>query len=96
MLTDAWGPIPMTEALQGVANTTPAYDTQEQVYNGILTLIDDAMSSMDDGAGPQGDQVYGGDMMMWEKFANTLKPMTNKWLEGEQKEPHTATAGTTP
>ena len=73
MLTDAWGPIPMTEALQGVTNTTPAYDSQEQVYNGILGLINDAMSSMDDGAGPQGDQVYGGDMMMWEKFANTLK-----------------------
>ena len=36
-------------------------------------LIDDAMTSMDDGPGPQGDQVYGGDMMMWEKFANTLK-----------------------
>ena len=53
-LTDA------TQALQGVANTTPSY-------------IHDAMTSMDDGPGPQGDQVYGGDMMMWEKFANTLK-----------------------
>ena len=28
MLTDAWGPIPMTQALQGVDNTTPAYDSQ--------------------------------------------------------------------
>ena len=73
MLTDAWGPIPMTQALQGVDNTTPSYDDQATVYNGILALIDDAMTSMDDGPGPQGDQVYGGDMMMWEKFANTLK-----------------------
>ena len=73
MLTDAWGPIPMTEALQGVDNTTPGYDDQATVYSGILALIDDAMMSMDDGPGPQGDQVYGGDMMMWEKFANTLK-----------------------
>ena len=22
---------------------------------------------------PQGDQIYGGNMMMWEKFANSLK-----------------------
>lgn len=73
MMTDAWGPIPMTQALQGVDNTTPAYDSQEAVYNGILGLIDGAMASMDNGPGPQGDQVYGGDMGMWEKFANTLK-----------------------
>jgi hypothetical protein len=73
MLTDAWGPIPMSEALQGVLNTTPNYDSQAAVYAGIMGLINDAMSSMDDGAGPQGDQVYGGDMMMWERFANTLK-----------------------
>ena len=73
MMTDAWGPIPMTEALQGGENKTPAYDDQATVYAGILTLIDDAMNAMDDGAGPQGDQVYGGNMMMWEKFANTLK-----------------------
>ena len=73
MLTDAWGPIPMSEALQGVDNTTPAYDTQEAVYNGILALIAEAKASMDDGAGPQGDQIYGGDMSSWEMFANSLK-----------------------
>ena len=39
MLTDAWGPIPMTEALQGVDNTTPSLrHSQEEVYNGILAL----------------------------------------------------------
>jgi len=73
MMTDAWGPIPMTEALQGGENKTPAYDDQATVYAGILALIDDAVNAMDDGPGPQGDQVYGGNMMMWEKFANTLK-----------------------
>jgi hypothetical protein len=73
MLTDAFGPIPMSQALQGVDNTTPAYDSQAAVYAGILGLIDDALASMDSGSGPQGDQVYGGDMAGWEKFANTLK-----------------------
>ena len=52
MLTDAWGPIPMTQALQGVDNTTPSYDSQEAVYNGIMGLINDAMSSMDEVLAP--------------------------------------------
>ncbi|MDC0600527.1 SusD/RagB family nutrient-binding outer membrane lipoprotein [Flavobacteriales bacterium] len=73
MLTDAWGPIPMTEALQGVDNTSPTFDSQEAVYNGILGLINGALASMDGGAGPQGDQVYGGDMASWTMFANSLK-----------------------
>ncbi len=73
-LTDAFGAIPMSEALQGGANTTPAYDSQEAVYNSLLSSIDGALSGMNlSGAGPQGDQVYGGDMAMWAKFGNSLK-----------------------
>ena len=72
-LTDAYGAIPMSEALMGVENTTPAYDDQATVYNNLLTLINDALAGMDGGAGPSGDQLYGGDMDMWTKFANSLK-----------------------
>ena len=73
-LTDAFGAIPMSEALQGGDNTTPTYDSQEAVYNSLLSTIDGALSGMNlSGAGPQGDQVYGGDMAMWAKFGNSLK-----------------------
>ena len=73
-LTDAFGAIPMSEALLGGLNTTPAYDSQEDVYNSLLSSIDGALSGMNlSGAGPQGDQVYGGDMAMWAKFGNSLK-----------------------
>jgi hypothetical protein len=43
------------------------------VYSNLIAMIDDALSGMDGGAGPQGDQVYGGDMDMWAKFGNSLK-----------------------
>jgi hypothetical protein len=74
-LTDAFGAIPMSEALQKGPNpNTPAYDSQEQVYGQLITMIDDALASIDEsGSGPQGDAIYGGDMMMWRKFGNSLK-----------------------
>lgn len=72
-LTDAFGAIPMSQALQGVDNTRPGYDDQSAVYSNLITMINDALTSMDGGAGPQGDQIYGGDMDMWTKFGNSLK-----------------------
>ena len=72
-LTDAFGDIPMSQALQGVSNTTPAYDSQASVYAALITMLDDAMDGMTSGAGPQGDQIYDGNMDQWTKFANSLK-----------------------
>ena len=45
-LTDAFGDIPMSQALQGVSNTTPAYDSQASVYAALITMLDDAMDGM--------------------------------------------------
>jgi hypothetical protein len=73
-LTDSFGAIPMSQALQGGDDTTPAYDTQEEVYNQLLALVNDALGSMDvSAAGPQGDQIFGGNMDGWQKFGNSLK-----------------------
>ena len=63
----------MSEALQGVSNTTPAYDSQADVYAALITMLNDAMDGMTSGPGPQGDQIYGGNMDQWTKFANSLK-----------------------
>jgi hypothetical protein len=39
-MTDAWGDIPFSEALQGEGGVTPAsYDSQQTVYNGILSQL---------------------------------------------------------
>ncbi|XRE44026.1 Cell surface glycan-binding lipoprotein, utilization system for glycans and polysaccharides (PUL), SusD family [Tenacibaculum discolor] len=72
-MTDRWGMIPYTEALGGVENPNPKYDTQEFIYKDLFNEIDAALNQMDGGSGPSGDTFFGGDMDMWRKFANTLK-----------------------
>lgn len=70
-LTDAYGDIPYSEALQQKIN--PKYDTQQEVYNGIFKELKEAIAQFDGGAVPKGDIVYGGDLNKWRKFANSLR-----------------------
>ncbi|HQP01207.1 MAG TPA: SusD/RagB family nutrient-binding outer membrane lipoprotein [Bacteroidia bacterium] len=73
-MTDIWGDIPYSEALQADANKSPKYDKQEDIYNGLLSEIDEAIAMINDAeSGPNGDVVYNGDMAAWKKFANSLK-----------------------
>jgi len=72
-----FGDIPLTEALQGIDNLKPAYDTQEQVYQSVQTLLDGAITDFSQDAGPifpSGDDlVFGGDAANWIATANALK-----------------------
>lgn len=77
ILTDAFGDIPMTEALKGDAgNITPIYDSSETVvYPGIISMLDEAMSLLS-GTGSinaSQDLLYGGDASKWKKYAASLK-----------------------
>lgn len=75
LLSDAFGPVPLSDAFN-TANPNPAYDTQQQVYEQVFTLIDEAIAEMQNpGPNPPGytDIVYGGDLGLWIKLANTLK-----------------------
>jgi hypothetical protein len=72
LLTDAFGPIPMADALTGTDNLSPGYDSQQAVYGKLVSMLQGATAQMNGGAGPNGDQVYGGDMAAWETFANSL------------------------
>lgn len=73
-LTDCWGPIPYSEALKLTEFPTPSYDSQEEVYNGMLATLDAAIAAIDEADGSvQGDVIYNGDMTQWKKFANALK-----------------------
>jgi hypothetical protein len=77
IMTDVWGDIPYSEALQGTGATriiTPKYDTQEAVYNGILADLKRANDIAGAGiAVDDGDLIYSGDMAAWKKFANSLR-----------------------
>lgn len=80
-MTDLWGDIPFSEALQGFEenpsdrNTTPSYDTQEEVYNGLIAMLESAANRINHTAGSVGgaDLIFGGDMLKWEKLANSLR-----------------------
>ena len=69
-MTDRWGDLPYSESLQGQKNFTPAYDTQEQIYNSLFGLLDEANNEIVPG-NIYNDYIYG-DMENWKKLANTI------------------------
>ena len=72
ILTDVYGPVPFAE----FGSDKPAYDSQEQVYNGILAMLDEAEAKFANGNGDftaSADLLYGGDLAKWRKFAASLK-----------------------
>lgn len=76
MLTSLWGSVPYTQAVNGDEFPQPEFDDQETVLRGLVQRLDDAVAMLDPGAGPGvefGDLTYGGDLDLWERFANSLK-----------------------
>lgn len=73
-LVDMFGDIPYSEAGQGVSNPSPRADSQVDIYNTALTLLDNAIEDFGTEGVPMGtDLFYGGDLAKWTKLANTLK-----------------------
>jgi len=71
-MTNMWGAMPYSEALQGVDNLKPVFDDQSAIYAGLLTEIDAAISFLD-GGGLSGDFMFNGDAAKWRQFGNTMK-----------------------
>lgn len=72
------GDIPESQALQGVENLTPAYDSQKMVFvqafkqletanADLTTLISSGTTTI------SGDIYFGGDLKQWQKVVNTLR-----------------------
>ncbi len=73
--TYLWGDIPFSEAATGEVDF-PKFDTQEAVLNGCIKLLDEALAQIDANSariGAPNDLYYGGDMVKWRRFANSLK-----------------------
>ncbi len=76
LATDLWGDLPYSEAFQGVELLQPKFDSQEDIYRDVFTLIDEAKAALakDDGGNPvSGDLIYGGDASKWLLFCNALE-----------------------
>jgi len=71
LLTDAYGDIPYKEAGTKV---TPAYNTQKEVYTGLLDDLKQAQSLLNTANGAvTGDLVYKGNIATWKKLVNSLR-----------------------
>ncbi|HEX5169237.1 MAG TPA: SusD/RagB family nutrient-binding outer membrane lipoprotein, partial [Cyclobacteriaceae bacterium] len=77
MLTDVWGAIPYSEALAGTAETpiySPGYDSQEEVYAGLIEELRVANEKLDASiASIGGDIMFKGSALKWKKFFNSLR-----------------------
>ena len=74
VITDLFGDIPFSQALQGRTNITPVYDKQEDIYPALITMIDEGVAALTAATETiSGDIVYGGDVTKWKKYGNSLK-----------------------
>ena len=79
LLTDIFGDIPYSEALQGLdadGITSPKFDTQESIYMDLLKELDEANALLDLSHVAnfgEGDLFFNGDPALWKKFGNSLK-----------------------
>lgn len=80
--TDLWGDVPFSEAgraFDGEEFYYPHYDQQQNILNGIQTLLDDGITLLNSPAEnnvllPGGeDLIYNGDPSLWIKAAYVLK-----------------------
>lgn len=72
------GDVPMTEALQGLSNTTPKYNSQKEIFLQVLKWLDESNSDVAALiAKPDnlltGDYYYNNDLKKWQKAINAFK-----------------------
>ncbi|MEP6737543.1 MAG: SusD/RagB family nutrient-binding outer membrane lipoprotein [Chryseolinea sp.] len=75
VLTDTYGDIPYSEAGKGYTDALffPKYDTQQAVYDGIISELTAAVGALDPaGKVETSDVLYKGDIARWKKFGNSL------------------------
>jgi hypothetical protein len=75
IVTDLWGDIPFSQALNGEEEAFPAYDSQQDIYAALLSDLTSAvgMLSASGATFGTGDILYDNDFDAWAKFANSLR-----------------------
>ena len=78
-LSSIWEEIPFSQALDGNQFPQPIFDSQESIFRGCLTILDQAISLIDaipaEGSADvsTGDLIFDGDMDKWRRWANSLR-----------------------
>ncbi len=73
-LVNIFGDVPYYEALD-IGNISPVYDDARTICFDLLTRIQAAYTNLNEKSGSFGsaDLIYGGDVEMWKKFAQSLR-----------------------
>jgi hypothetical protein len=98
-ITDIWGDAPYTNAVQGNeggdANEYPAFDSQEIIYEGIISDLERAATIFESAetevVNSAADLYFGGDTEQWQRFANAL--LLRYYMRISEKMPDVAQAG---
>ncbi|SMO55340.1 SusD/RagB family nutrient-binding outer membrane lipoprotein [Solitalea koreensis] len=76
-ITDLYGDVPYSEAGLGYYNQilTPKYDAQQAIYMDMLKELDEASQALvlTGGDVVKNDIIYNGNIVNWQKFANSLE-----------------------
>ncbi|QZT38950.1 SusD/RagB family nutrient-binding outer membrane lipoprotein [Halosquirtibacter xylanolyticus] len=72
--SDLYGDMPYFQAADGTG-VNPKYDTQENIYLDLLKELKEAADGLSPTAISMGRQdfIYGGDVDLWKRFANSLR-----------------------
>ncbi|WP_432711799.1 SusD/RagB family nutrient-binding outer membrane lipoprotein [Pedobacter sp.] len=72
--TDAYGDVPYTQAGDIATYLAPKYDSQKDVYLGLLNDLKTAQDALNPtGTAIRGDVIYANNIAKWKKFANALR-----------------------
>lgn len=93
-MTMLYGDVPYSAAMQGENSELsekerfqPVYDSQKDVFVGILKELEEAntiFKNLPAEATLQGDIVYGGDLLKWRKLANSYQLRVLLMLSGKE------------
>ena len=74
IITDTYGNVPYDEAGKGYIdqNFFPAYQSQQTIYQGIISELKSASDGLDAGKSSNTDVLYNGDIAKWKKFGYSL------------------------
>lgn len=73
-LTNSFGDVPYSQALQAQNNLQPVYDGQEQVMDSCLQLLDNANNELSADKGAiDGDIIYNGNIQQWKSLINAFR-----------------------
>ncbi len=81
-LSSIWENVPFSEALDGASFPSPNFDSQESIFRGVVSFLDEAIGLIDGMPAEgvfdvsTGDLIYEGDMDKWRKLANSMKLRT--------------------